>query len=249
MAIPDFQTIMLPLLRLAANGELSIRDSEEKLACEFNLTESETQELLPSRADFTFRNRVRWAKTYLGKAGLVVSTKRGHFQITERGKDVLKENPKRVDINLLSRFDEFRDFRQIGKDAPDSDETGNIAKVVQVTTQTPDELIRNIHGEIENALRKELIDRILNSTPSFFEKVIVSLLLAMGYGGSRGDAGRAIGKSGDGGLDGVIDEDTLGLDRVYIQAKRYKPENPVGEPEVRGFAGSLQGARRAKGCL
>ena len=249
MSIPDFQSIMLPLLKVAVKGESSIRDSGEVLAREFGLSDLEVQEMLPSRADFTFRNRVRWAKTYLGKAGLIEPTKRGHFRLTDRGQKVLNGSPSKIDISFLMQFDEFRDFRRTGRDEGNGGAIGSASNVVQATTQTPDELIQSLHGEIESALRKELIARILSSSPSFFEKVIVSLLLAMGYGGARGDAGRAIGKAGDGGLDGVIDEDTLGLDRVYIQAKRYRYDNSVGEPDVRGFAGSLQGVKANKGVF
>lgn len=249
MAIPDFQTLMLPLLKITAKGELGISDSVERLAQEFKLTEQETQVMIPSGADYTFRNRVRWSKTYLGKAGLLEPTRRGYFRITDRGRKILDRNPKRIDIKFLSQFDEFKDFRRAEKGSGETTESENVARVVQSATQTPDELIRGIHQEIQNTLRKELLDRILGSSPSFFEKVIISLLLGMGYGGSRDDAGRAIGKSGDGGLDGVIDEDTLGLDRVYIQAKRYKPDHPISEPEVRAFAGSLQGAKANKGVF
>lgn len=240
---------MLPVLRAAAQGEVNIGELVEQLANEFKLTEEERRHLLPSGRQATFTNRAHWAKTHLVKAGLVEGTRRGYFRITDRGRKVLAENRKRIDIGFLSQFDEFKDFRKIDKDSGTTPEGEDVASMVRAAAQTPDELIRGLHQEIDKTLRTELLSRILIAAPSFFEKVIVSLLLAMGYGGSRDDAGRAIGKSGDGGLDGVIDEDTLGLDRVYIQAKRYKPDHPVSEPEVRAFAGSLHGAKANKGVF
>jgi restriction system protein len=240
---------MLPVLQASSKGEVKIGELVEQLADEFKLTEAERRQLLPSGRQTTFANRTHWAKTFLSKAGLIESTRRGFFQITDRGKKVLGENPSRIDIRFLSQFDEFKEFRRADRDENETVQVDNLVSAVQSTTQTPDELINSLYQEIQKGLRKELLSRILGSSPHFFEKAIVSLLMGMGYGGSRDDAGRAIGKSGDGGLDGVIDQDTLGLDRVYLQAKRYKPENPVGEPDVRAFAGSLQPVKANKGVF
>jgi len=237
MAIPDYETLMLPVLKLAGDGhEHRIRDVIAKLTDDFGLTEEEKQQMLPSGKQATFANRVHWARTYLVQAGLLEATKRAHFRITERGQKVLPEAPSRIDNEFLFRFSEFQQFRarnrvpQPGLAAGSED-----LPPVPPSTQTPDELLRSTVEQIEIALRKELLDRILAAPPAFFESLIIELLLAMGYGGSRQDAGQVIGRSGDGGIDGVIDQDALGLDRVYVQAKRYALENGVSEPEIRAF--------------
>jgi restriction system protein len=223
-------------------------DLVDGLAQEFRLTEDEKRQLLPSGRQTTFANRAGWAKTYLAKAGLVRATRRGYFQATERGLEVLAQTPERLDISFLSRFPEFEEFRRAGQE-----DTSNLSQatteIVENSNRTPDELLRATHQEIQKALRAELLDRVLQTSPAFFENTIVTLLVSMGYGGSRDDAGHAIGRSGDNGLDGVIDQDPLGLDRVYIQAKRYKLENGVSEPDIRGFAGSLEGAKATKGVF
>jgi len=247
VAIPDFQTLMLPVLQSAADGEVNIGELVERLADEFKLTEEERRHLLPSGRQATFTNRTHWAKTYLGKAGLIEPTRRGYFRITARGKEVLAKRPKRIDMKFLSQYDEFKVFRS--RDRGEEANADTVTAVVESATQTPDELIRGIHREIEQALKKELLDRILNTVPAFFERVVVELLLTMGYGGGREGAGRAIGRAGDGGLDGVIDQDALGLDRVYIQAKRYKLNSAISENDIRAFAGSLEGAKATKGIF
>jgi restriction system protein len=248
MAVPDFQTLMLPVLSAAEDGEANIVDVRTKLAEKFRLTPEELNQLLPGGRQTTFANRIGWARTYLGKAGLLEATRRGYFRITDRGREVLKQNPARIDIAFLSRFPEFTDFRSKERGGTTS-EGDSDRSLLERSGQTPDEILRVTHQEIEKALRTDLLERVYASAPAFFEKVIVSLLLAMGYGGSREDAGRAIGKSGDGGLDGVIDQDPLGLDRVYVQAKRYKFDSAVSEPEIRGFAGSLESVKATKGVF
>jgi len=248
MAVPDFQTLMLPVLSAAKDGEANIVDVRTKLAEKFRLTAEDLNQLLPGGRQTTFANRIGWARTYLGKAGLLEATRRGYFRITDRGREVLKQNPVRIDIAFLSRFPEFTDFRSKERDGTTS-ETESDQSLLERSGQTPDELLRVTHQEIEKALRTDLLERVYASAPAFFEKLIVGLLLAMGYGGSREDAGRAIGRSGDGGLDGVIDQDPLGLDRVYIQAKRYKFDIAVSEPEIRGFAGSLESVKATKGVF
>src|SRR6266699_6345973 len=198
----------------------------------------------------TFANRVGWAKTYLVQAGLLGATKRAHFKITDRGRKALAQHPPRIDNEYLSQFAEFVQFRERGR-APGSPGSANVVDVpsAPLPAETPDELLRSTVGQIETALRKELLDRILAAPPAFFEVLIVALLLAMGYGGSREDAGKILGRSGDGGIDGVIDQDALGLDRVYLQAKRYGMENPVSEAEIRAFSGSLGAAKANKGVF
>jgi len=256
MAIPDYQTLMLPTLKVAADGEEHrFSDVIAKLAEEFRLTPEEQQQLLPSGKQTTFSNRVGWAKSYLVQAGLLEGTKRAHFRITERGRKSLFDDPPRIDNEYLLQFPEFIQFRErtraSGANGSRGDESGNLSTEFgsSITSETPDELLRSTARQIEAALKKELLGRVLSAPPSFFESLIVSLLLAMGYGGSREEAGRIIGRSGDGGIDGVIDEDALGLERVYVQAKRYAPENAVSEPEIRGFSGSLGAAKANKGVF
>lgn len=247
MAVPDYQSLMLPVLMSAANGEVRISEVVRQLADELSLSEEDRSELLPSRRQAVFDNRVRWAKTYLTKAGLIESTRRAHFRITDRGRQALAENPDRIDNNYLSQFPEFEEFRSRSTDArqerlPTPEESAP-------EDRTPDEIMRSAHQEVELSLRQELLDRVIAAPPDFFERLIVNLLVAMGYGGSLEDAGRTLGKSGDGGVDGVIDQDALGLDRVYIQAKRYQQGNTVGGREIRDFFGSLDRFKAAKGLF
>ena len=242
---------MLPVLQIAADGnEHRISDVVDQLARKFKLTEDERQQLLPSGKQATFSNRVHWARTYLVQAGLLEPTKRAHFRITARGKKSLDQAPSNIDNEYLSQFSEFNEFRGRSR-ISDSISVSETAEVFNtpLPTQTPDELIRNTVTQNETVLRKELLNRILSAPPAFFESLIISLLLAMGYGGSRKEAGQIVGRSGDGGIDGVIDQDALGLDRVYIQAKRYAIENAISEPEIRAFSGSLGAAKANKGIF
>ena len=252
MAIPDFQTLMLPVLQASVDGEVRIGDVVEKLAAEFALSEDERAHLLPSGRQTTFANRVHWSKSYLGKAGLILLSGRGRFTITDRGREVLASPPKRIDIKFLQRFPEFAAFRNDG--GSDADESEAVApvkgKAVDEPTLTPDETIRVAYRRLESALAEDLLSRVRQGTPAFFERVIVQLLLAMGYGGSAGALDRALtGGSGDGGIDGVIDQDPLGLDRIYVQAKRYQDGSPVGSGAIRDFFGSLDRVRATKGLF
>lgn len=237
---------MLPVLKEAADGEVRIGSVVERLADAFHLTPDQRAELLPSKRQTTFANRVHWAKSYLGKAGLVEFTKRGHFQITDAGRNVLANPPIRIDINYLKQFPDFLAFREVsivskGASAlpPDQHES----------SLTPDEQMRQARAQIEADLAQDMLSRIANAPPEFFEKLVVKLITAMGYGGSIDDAGRALGRSGDGGVDGVIDEDALGLDRIYVQAKRYKDGNPVGPGAIRDFFGALDQFKAGKGLF
>jgi restriction system protein len=253
--IPDYQSLMLPLLRLAEDGrEHRIGDVTVPLGQQLGLTQGELDEMLPSGRQPVFNNRVHWAKTYLAQAKLLEITRRAHFRITDRGRSVLAEKPERVDVRLLDRFPEFNEFKQRARESQTGRSSPSIAEVTTAAEPvselaTPDELLRNTIANIEAALSAEFLGRILAAPPTFFEELIVSLLLRMGYGGSRAEAGRAVGKSGDGGIDGVIDQDPLGLDRVYLQAKRYKLDAPVSEPEIRAFSGSLGAAKASKGVF
>jgi restriction system protein len=243
--VPDYQSLMLPVLRAAAGGEQRIGAVAQRLADELSLSEAARAALLASGRQTIFANRVHWAKTYLAKAGLVEATKRGHFRLTSRGADVLASNPDRIDNRFLSRFEEFRQFTNRANEV---DAAASHA-IDDPAGQTPDEIMRAAHRRIEAALAADLLDRVRAAPPDFFERLIVNLLLAMGYGGTAADAGRALGRSGDDGVDGVIDQDALGLDRVYIQAKRYGASNTVGPGAIRDFFGSLDRHKAAKGLF
>lgn len=250
MSVPDFQSIMLPLLQSASDGsEHKVSSITNQLALNFQLSPEDEQQLLPSGRQTTFSNRVAWAKSYLVQAGLLEATRRAHFQITDRGRQVLEENPQRIDIEYLLRFPEFVDFRGRSHSPEETSIQEPTSSANLLNEETPDEIIRSTVRQIEGALTKELLDRILSASPAFFEGLIVNLLLSMGYGGSREDAGQIVGRAGDGGIDGVIDQDSLGLDRVYIQAKRYARDHPVSEPEIRAFSGSLNAAKANKGVF
>ncbi len=249
MAIPDFQSLMLPLLRASKSGEVRISDIIDILAEEFHLSPGERSELLPSGRQTTFANRVHWAKSYLGKAGLLELTRRAHFRITDRGRKVVADPPERMGIRFLERFPEFLAFLKASKGADESDGSPAATEVIESTGMTPDEVIRKAHGQLADELGQELLGRVIAAPPEFFERLIVQLLIAMGYGGSTAEAGRALGKSGDGGVDGVIDQDALGLDRIYIQAKRYADGNIVGAGAIRDFFGSLDRFKAAKGLF
>ncbi len=248
MPVPDYQSLMIHVLSAAADGEVRIGDVVEYLAGELGLTPEERVELLPSGKQTLFANRVHWAKTYLSKAGLIELTRRGYFRITHRGRQVMASRPPRIDNTFLNQFAEFRQFKE--RSAQNSgQEQGETEAVFEKTHETPDEVMRTAHKQIEAALAQDLLDRIHASPPTFFERLIVNLLLKMGYGGSASDAGRALGRSGDDGIDGVIDQDALGLDRVYIQAKRYAEGNNIGAGAIRDFFGSLDRHKATKGLF
>lgn len=243
MAIPDYQSLMLPLIKLASDKkEHSLQEATHAIAKELNLTEADLAELLPSGRKTRFYDRIGWAVTYLRKAGLLSSQGRGKFQITQRGLDVLKEPPQRINVEFLEQYEEFVEFRA-RRDRED-EETPTPEKL---EPQTPEEAIEAAHQNLRQTLADELIQTIKNCSPAFFERLVIDVLVKMGYGGTRKDAGKAIGKSGDGGIDGIINEDRLGLDVIYIQAKKW--ENPVGRPEIQKFAGALQGQRARKGIF
>ena len=244
MTLPDFQAIMLPLLSFAADGnEHSLRESIEFIAEQFKLTDVERKKLLPSGRQYTFDNRVGWARTHLKKAGLLESTRRGYFQITERGNKVVQENPREINVKFLEQFPEFMDFRNGVKS--ESKSSNNDEDLPE--NRTPEEVIEAAIQKLNQELAAEILQTVKSSSPAFFEKLVVDLLIEMGYGGTRKDAGQTIGQSRDGGVDGIINEDRLGLDVIYIQAKRW--DNSVGRPEVQKFAGSLQGFRARKGIF
>src|SRR5271157_4535871 len=247
MAIPDYQSAMLPLLNVAADGrEHHIRAAINQLAEQFGLTEVERKELLPSGVDGVFDNRVGWARTYLKKAGLIEYPKRGYFQITERGKSVLVQHPAKIDVAFLRQYPEFVEFHAPKKIAPGTGEVGGESP--ENGSETPEELLSSGYLKLRKQVEAELLARIKACPPEFFERLVVKVLTTIGYGGSLADAGRGIGKSGDGGIDGVIKEDKLGLDLLYIQAKRWD-NITVGRPEIQKFVGALYGRKAKKGIF
>ncbi len=252
MPIPDYQSLMLPVLRLAAEGEKRVADVEDRIADDLGLTAEEREELLPSGRQRVLHNRIHWAKFYMSKAGLIASPARGRFVATDAGRALLAQNPERVDVKLLLKRPEFREFykssNSAGTDA-DSSQGEIESRDLGSTSVTPEEQIEASYQAVVAALRADLLDRIGQNSPAFFEGLIVDLLVAMGYGGSHKSAAAQLGRSGDGGVDGVVNEDRLGLDRVYVQAKRYAATNSIGRPDVQAFVGSLVGLGATKGVF
>ena len=248
--IPDFQTIMLPLLKHVSDGEEYKLDTiVDLMAKHFKITDEQRKELLPSGQTFVFGSRVGWARTYMKKAGLIDTPKRGCIKITDSGLNVLKQNPSGINIAYLKQFPKFIDWQNIKKE----DNQNNLGlETIQpeiINTQTPEELLESSYQSLRKDLAQDILEKILNLSPAFFERLVVELLVKMGYGGSIQDAGKAIGKSGDEGIDGTIKEDRLGLDVIYIQAKRWQPGNVVGRPEIHKFIGALVGQGAKKGIF
>jgi restriction system protein len=242
MAIPDFQSIMRPLLEYLANGAArNSQETAEALARHFALTEDERAQLLPSGKQRLFINRIAWAKSHMKNAGLLESPKRGWHQITPAGRELLKSHGGPINMTVLSRFPAYQAFR-----APKPGSGGNV-RSEDADALTPEELIEHGYEQHRSKLAVDVLEKVKASPPAFFEQLVVELLVAMGYGGSRADAGRAVGRGGDGGIDGIIKEDKLGLDTIYVQAKRW--EGSVGRPEIQKFAGALQGVRARKGIF
>src|SRR6266704_409663 len=250
MPVPDFQSLMLPLLKIAGDGnEHTTSEVLESLAQQFGLGEGYRDEMLSSGKQRKFDNRVNWTKTYLQKALLLSSTGRSRFRITERGITILKNNPLTINIKFLNQFPEFLAFHTAtnDKEGKTNGTPSASQEIVEKTSQTPQEILEISYQSLRQTLAEELLERIKNNSPKFFESLVVDLLVAMGYGGSRKDAGQAVGQVGDGGIDGIIKEDKLGLDAIYLQAKRW--EATVGSPVVQGFAGALMGKKARKGIL
>ncbi len=244
--MPDFQSLMRPLLASLQDGdERSIKAVRAALADKFELSEQDLEEKIPSGRAKTFQNRVGWATTYLLRTGLLERPKRGSYRISDRGREVLEKNPDRVDLKVLSQFQEFHDFRQSAPAAP-KDNGGEREDEVD-ENQTPEERVDAAHLELRRALVADLLDRIQDQSPDFFEQLVLDVLRAMGYGGRSGDSATRLGKSGDEGVDGVIREDELGLDLIYVQAKKW--QNVVGRPEIQKFYGALHGQRATKGIF
>lgn len=246
MAIPDYQTVMLPLLKIVAQkGPLRTSEAVALISDHFKLSEEERATLLPSGKQAIIANRVGWATTYMVKAGLLNKPQRAVFLVTDRGKKVLAENPSLINVPYLRQFPEFQAFQETRHDKGGD---SIINKPVSLSAnQTPEELFEGSYQELKDDWIDELLSKVKSCSPAFFERLVVDVIVAMGYGGSRVEAGKAVGKSGDEGIDGIINEDRLGLDVVYLQAKRW--EGNVSRPDVQKFAGALQGKRAKKGVL
>jgi restriction system protein len=249
MAVPDYQSLMLPLLRFVGEkkDETSTGEAVEVLAKELGLTDEDLKEMLPSGIQSTFVNRVGWASTYMKKAGLLEATRRGYYRITSRGQELLKKQPKAINVKLLKQYPEFLEFQKL-RGTRSGEKISSVGGAPDISAATPSEALETAYENLRDELADEVLARLKKSSPSFFERVVVELLVKMGYGGSRSDAGKAIGRSGDGGIDGIIKEDRLGLDVVYIQAKRWD-NNSVGRPDVMQFAGALQAQKANKGIF
>lgn len=241
--IPDYQACMLPLLRFVADGkEHNIKEVIEHFYGIFNLSEEEKSRMLPSGLQSVIMNRAGWARTYLKKAGLIEQPRRAYFKITKRGIDLLSEKIEEINIKVLDRYDEFKEFRN-KKSFENEEEKIDVIE----DTKTPEESIENGFVRLNESISEEIINKVKECSPAFFEKLVIDLFIKMGYGGTIKDAGQVLGKSGDGGIDGIIKEDKLGLDVIYIQAKRW--ENVVGRPEIQKFAGALLGQKAKKGIF
>lgn len=248
MPIPDYQTLMLPVLEFAAKGETRVPIAAEKIADDFGLSEEEREELLPSGKQALLHNRVHWAKFYMTKAGLINSPSRGVFVASDAGLALLAKKPKRVDVDMLKTYPKFMEFYDKSNSSKnESESTAN--ELSAASNSTPEEQIDAANSILTKALKADLLTRVHEQTPTFFEHLIVELLVAMGYGGSHDSAARRLGKSGDGGVDGIVDEDRLGLDRIYVQAKRYSTDQTIGRPAIQGFVGSLIGFGATKGVF
>lgn len=245
--IPSYEEIMLPLLNLLSDKqEHTLQEADDALAEHFKLTDLDREELLPSGQQPIFRNRLGWARTYMKKAGLLATPSRAKFIITEKGIDLLKEKPKEITSKFLKRYPEFIEFQSIKKIKDNViEQSFEISSIID--GKTPEEALEYAYQKLKSELAKEVIDVVKNCTPAFFEKLVVDLIVRMGYGGSRKDAGQALGKTGDGGIDGIVKEDKLGLDTIYLQAKRW--ENSVPVKEIRDFTGALASKKAKKGIF
>lgn len=241
--IPHYEQLMLPVLEEVRDGkEHAVDDVKERLTERFHLTADELAQLLPSGRQPVWTNRFGWAKTYLVKAGLVETLRRGYFRITTRGSSVLGQKPKDINVQYLLQFPEFAQFK-MGVKPPSESQTATEER----DDRTPEEQLEANHATVKSTVEAELLAKVKSGSPQFFEQLVVDLLIALGYGGNRKDAGEAIGKSGDGGIDGIIREDRLGLEAIYVQAKKW--ENSVGRPEIQKFVGALHGRKARRGVF
>jgi restriction system protein len=246
MTIPDYETLMLPVLQYVSDGkEHPLKEITASMAESFKLSAEEREQRIPSGQSTYIQNRTGWAKTYLKKAGLLSLPKRGLIQITDRGREVLSRKPERIDGAFLEQFQEFKDFQA----RSNSQQEAESVQTPSIERQTPEETIEQSYLALRSQLADELLEQIKSSTSDFFERLVVDVIVAMGYGGTQRDAARATQRSNDGGIDGIIKQDRLGLDTIYIQAKKWDESRPIHRPEIQKFAGALQGVRAKKGIF
>lgn len=246
MTVPNYQTIMKPLLECSNElGEVRTSNCVDIIAKKLNLSQEDREELLPSGKQTILANRTHWARTYMSKAGLIEPTKRGYFKITDRGQKVLQEHSI-VNNDLLKKFDEFNQWQELSSSNGNGDSSDTINSDEDLS---PEEKIEQANTIIETQLKTDILQNLYDVTPTMFERIIVDLLISMGYGGGRAEMGKALGQTNDGGVDGVIKEDELGLDVVYIQAKKYKLDSTIGRPDIQSFVGSLEGFNATKGVF
>ncbi|CUH78049.1 restriction endonuclease [Tropicibacter naphthalenivorans] len=247
MPVPDYQTLMRPVLQAFADGALNVGQTLPGLQAQFGISDEEAQELMPNGRKTFLADRAHWARTYLSKAGCLTSPKRNVHEITSFGRELLQRHPDRIDNAVLAQVADFKDWKDASAQTPEP--KAPAVSTPETSEQTPEDAIASLHKQISDVLAQDLLEMVLTVTPARFEKLIVDLLIAMGYGGGDPAMGQSIGKSGDGGIDGVINEDALGLDAVYIQAKRYALDNKVGRPALQAFVGSLTGEGASKGVF
>lgn len=243
MAVSDFQSFFKPLLEVAGDGkEHSMKEARDLVAKRMNISQEDLRELLPSGTQTKFDNRVAWAKSYLVQARVLETPRRAYFRITERGHELLKKGHQRIDVKILNQYPEFVEFH-----TAKSDQEPNASQTDSLPVETPEETLQKAYQSIRSELAAEMLERIKGNSPQFFERIVVDIMVALGYGGSRSDAGKSVGQSGDEGIDGIIKEDRLGLDVIYLQAKRW--DGTVGRPEIQKFVGALHGKRAKKGVF
>jgi len=245
MAVPDYQTLMRPLLEYLQHGEVRVRDLIDPIADQFHLSEAERNAKIPSGKQGLLYNRIHWAKTYLNKAGLISSSKRGFASITPRSLKAL-QTASHIDNEYLAQFKDYQDFRERKNLHKEKTSIPEKAKSEELD---PEESLYEAYQSLKETISSDLLSRLIASSPDFFEKAIVTLLVEMGYGGTQEDAIRKIGQTGDNGVDGVIDQDFLGVDQIYVQAKRYKDTNTVGAGDIRDFFGALNYHNAQKGIF
>lgn len=248
MPVPDYQTLMLPVLKLIAGGATNVSECLPEMQAQFQITDDEAQEMLPSGRMTYLQNRAHWARTYLSKAGLLTSPRRNFHEVTDLGRSVLAKDPEQIDNAFLARFEGFADWREHSTDS-EKTPTSPQSSSAPTSSQTPEDAIETAHSFMQSLLRDELLSNLLTLSPQRFERVILDLLSAMGFGGGRLENTHMTQTSGDGGIDGIIHEDALGLDAVYIQAKRYAPDNKISRPDIQRFVGSLNGEGATKGVF
>ncbi len=248
MPVPDFQSLMLPALKVFADGgEQSLSRVRERIAAAEGLSAEDLREMLPNGRQAVFVNRVSWAVIYMERARLLERVRRGVYRLTQEGEGLLSRKPSRIDMNLLGEYPDFAEWRQRANAPPPGKDT--TSRQDEEISDTPEEALDRAARQLTSALEADVLHRVRDAAPVFLERVVVDLLIAMGYGGGNAAMGRVTGRSGDGGIDGTIREDALGLDEVYVQAKKYAEGNAVGENDLRNFAGAIDAAGTTKGVF